>query len=175
MEINRPDNLRRCSLPLAADMLNHRGKVGFKAGNKIGDLVKPSLNSIQPGPQGGRIGYHVAIGSCVLRSALEHRIQVCRRPAESNRQRFQRPRATAPLNRMQLKIWNSCQVLLRNWTVYGRHRRWWLDGTWDRSWTRCGPGATRRRADWTLSADSTVVRAHQHAAGARKVPGPMAR
>ena len=56
-----------------------------------------------------------------------------------------------------------------NWkTVYNRHRRWSLDGTWEKILDRLRPGAMRPRGkDWTLSADSTVVRAHQHAAGAR--------
>ena len=59
-----------------------------------------------------------------------------------------------------------------NWkTVYNRHRRWSLDGTWEqildglRAW--CDEAEGR---DWTVSADSTVARAHQHAAGARRVP-----
>ena len=51
--------------------------------------------------------------------------------------------------------------------MYGRHRRWSLDGTWDKilGGLRAGCDAG---AGWALSADSTVVRAHLHAAGARR-------
>ena len=54
-------------------------------------------------------------------------------------------------------------------TLHTRFRRWALDGTFDRMLR-----AAQARADaagdidWLVSVDSTVVRAHQHAAGARK-------
>lgn len=50
-------------------------------------------------------------------------------------------------------------------TCYDRFRRWCADGTWDRllaALQRSGP------IDPTVSVDSTVVRAHQQAAGGRK-------
>jgi transposase len=53
-------------------------------------------------------------------------------------------------------------------TVYQRKRRWALDGIWVNI---CDALRIDRDAaegcDWTLGVDSTVVRAHQHAAGAR--------
>lgn len=53
-------------------------------------------------------------------------------------------------------------------TVYQRKRRWALDGTWagicDALRIDCDAA---EGGDWTLGVDSTVVRAHQHAAGAR--------
>jgi transposase len=56
-----------------------------------------------------------------------------------------------------------------NWkTVYNRHRRWSLDGTWEKILDGLRAGCDEAEgSDWTVSADSTVVRAHQHAAGAR--------
>lgn len=54
-------------------------------------------------------------------------------------------------------------------TVYGLFRRWQRDGTWHRIVEQL-----QARADaeglitWDISVDSTIVRAHQHAAGARK-------
>jgi transposase len=54
-------------------------------------------------------------------------------------------------------------------SVYDLFRRWQRDGTWARVVT-----ALQARADaaglitWDVSVDSTVARAHQHAAGARK-------
>ncbi|WP_431985904.1 hypothetical protein [Streptomyces griseoflavus] len=52
---------------------------------------------------------------------------------------------------------------------YDLFRRWQRDGTWQRIFT-----ALQARADdddlipWDINVDSTVARAHQHAAGARK-------
>ncbi|GFE08189.1 IS5 family transposase [Streptomyces caniferus] len=56
-------------------------------------------------------------------------------------------------------------------TVCKRHRRWSADGTWERllSLVQAAEDA-EGRIDWDVPADSTAVRAHQHAAGARKVP-----
>jgi transposase len=59
-----------------------------------------------------------------------------------------------------------------NWkTVYNPPRRWSGDGTWemilDRLRARCDETAGQA---WTVAADSTVVRAHQHAAGTRQAP-----
>ena len=54
-------------------------------------------------------------------------------------------------------------------SVYGLFRRWQRDGSWPRIMT-----LLQARADgaglitWEVSVDSTVARAHQHAAGARK-------
>jgi hypothetical protein len=64
----------------------------------------------------------------------------------------------------------TCLVSTGNWkTVYNRHRRWSLDGTWEKILGRLQAGCDEAEGkDWTLSADSTVVRAHQHAAGARR-------
>ncbi len=51
--------------------------------------------------------------------------------------------------------------------VYNRHRRWSLDGTWQEILARLQAGSDEAEGkDWTVSADSTVVRAHQHATGA---------
>ena len=74
--------------------------------------------------------------------------------------------------------WRDLPGQFGNWsTVYGRHRRWSLDGTWAKILhvLRAGCDAAEGRG-WTVSADSTVVRAHQHAAGARRaVPAELAR
>ena len=54
-------------------------------------------------------------------------------------------------------------------SVYGLFRRWQRDGTW-----RQVLAGLQARADaaglitWQVSVDSTIARAHQHAAGARK-------
>jgi transposase len=66
--------------------------------------------------------------------------------------------------------WRDLPEGFGNWkTVYNRHTRWSGDGTWEQILDGCGPAAMRPRGkDWTVSADSTVVRAHQHAVGARR-------
>lgn len=59
--------------------------------------------------------------------------------------------------------------------VYWLFRRWQLDGVWHAILT-----ALQARADaaglvtWDVSVDSTVTRAHQHAAGARRDPSAQA-
>ncbi|MFD3921527.1 IS5 family transposase [Streptomyces sp. NPDC058595] len=58
-------------------------------------------------------------------------------------------------------------------TVYERHRLWSGDGTWERLLQQVQAAADAAgEIDWDISVDSTVVRAHQHAAGARTDPPP---
>lgn len=54
--------------------------------------------------------------------------------------------------------------------VYDRFRRWQRDGTWQRIITALQARAEAKKdlITWDLNVDSTVCRAHQHAAGARK-------
>ncbi|MFI1980076.1 IS5 family transposase [Streptomyces wedmorensis] len=53
-------------------------------------------------------------------------------------------------------------------TVYERHRLWSADGTWERLLQQVQAAADAAgEIDWDISVDSTIVRAHQHAAGAR--------
>ena len=54
-------------------------------------------------------------------------------------------------------------------TVDKRFARWQTDGTWARIEAALGTQAEGAgELDWHAQVDSTVVRAHQHAAGARK-------
>ncbi|MFJ5798661.1 transposase [Streptomyces decoyicus] len=58
-------------------------------------------------------------------------------------------------------------------TVYERHRLWSADGTWERLLQQVQAAADATgEIDWDVSVDSTIVRAHQHAAGARTDPPP---
>ncbi|MFE2136820.1 IS5 family transposase [Streptomyces sp. NPDC059466] len=62
-----------------------------------------------------------------------------------------------------------------NWRgVYNRLRMWAVDGTWERVFTTLMAQADADEdLNWAVSVDATIVRAHQHAAGARKkVPHP---
>ncbi len=56
-------------------------------------------------------------------------------------------------------------------TCYDRFSRWRRDGTWDRL---LADAQTKSDAvgevEWLVSVDSTIARAHQHAAGARRRP-----
>ena len=65
--------------------------------------------------------------------------------------------------------WRDLPGEYGNWkTAYNRHRCWSLDGTWQKILDRLRAGCDEAEGpDWTVSADSTVIRAHQHAAGAR--------
>ena len=54
-------------------------------------------------------------------------------------------------------------------TLHTRFRRWALDGTFERMLRAAQAQAdVAADIDWLVSVDSTVVRARQHAAGARK-------
>jgi len=74
--------------------------------------------------------------------------------------------------------WRDLPLELGRWqTVWARHFRWSTDGTYDRVLTAAKSagflGAPETDAVvQLLSVDSTVVRAHQHAAGARKTIAP---
>lgn len=60
-------------------------------------------------------------------------------------------------------------------TVYKRHRRWSADGTWKMLLAQIQAAEDAAgRVDWDVSVVSTAVRAHQHAAGARRAPLPAA-
>ena len=69
--------------------------------------------------------------------------------------------------------WRDLPPCYGKWkTVYNRHRRWSADGTWARvlSGLRAGADGDERFDEWAVGVDSTVVRAHHHAAGARHAP-----
>lgn len=58
-------------------------------------------------------------------------------------------------------------------TIYERHRLWSGDGTWERLLQQVQAAADAAgEIDWDISVDSTIVRAHQHAPGARTDPPP---
>jgi transposase len=68
--------------------------------------------------------------------------------------------------------WRDLPASYGNWkTVYNRHRRWSADGTWERVLDGLRTGADEMdAAEWRVSIDATVIRAHHHAAGARHAP-----
>lgn len=54
-------------------------------------------------------------------------------------------------------------------TVWWRFDHWSKDGTWDRVLTALqGQSHAAGELEWVVSVDSTIARAHQHAAGARR-------
>jgi transposase len=65
--------------------------------------------------------------------------------------------------------WRDLPERFGKWkTVYNRKRQWAINGVWARLAERLRLDADLAEGrDWTLGVDSTVVRAHQHAAGAR--------
>jgi transposase len=68
--------------------------------------------------------------------------------------------------------WRDIPDRYGSWkTAHERLRRWSADGTWDRilEHVQVHDDAVGE-IEWTFHVDSTIVRAHQHAAGARK-PG----
>ena len=68
--------------------------------------------------------------------------------------------------------WRDVPSSYGNWKgIYSRHRRWSGDGTWELILDRLRTGCDGDDgSEWTVGVDSSVVRAHQHAAGARHEP-----
>ncbi|WP_455680984.1 IS5 family transposase [Streptomyces huasconensis] len=66
--------------------------------------------------------------------------------------------------------WRDLPARFGPWkTIYERHRLWSADGTWERMLQRVQAAADAAgEIDWDIAVDSTIVRAHQHAAGARR-------
>lgn len=65
---------------------------------------------------------------------------------------------------------------VRPWDrAYDLFRRWQRDGTWKQIFVQLqAEGDAKGLITWDVSVDSTIARAHQHAAGARK-KGPSRR
>jgi transposase len=67
--------------------------------------------------------------------------------------------------------WRDLPTSYGRWkTVYNRHRRWSADGTWARVLSELQRGCDVDESQWVVAVDSTVIRAHQDAAGARHRP-----
>lgn len=73
--------------------------------------------------------------------------------------------------------WRDVPARYGSWqSVYTRFRRWALDGTFTRMLTGVQAAADAAGdIDWLVSVDSTIVRAHQHAAGAKGGSGKRAK
>jgi transposase len=71
--------------------------------------------------------------------------------------------------------WRDLPIGYGSWkTVYNRHRRWSGDGTWERLLRELQRGSDAGVQGWDVGIDSTVIRAHQHAAGApHRAPGDV--
>lgn len=65
--------------------------------------------------------------------------------------------------------WRDLPAEFGPWqTAWKRHAAWSADGTWDGITSALQQAADDEgELDWTVSVDSSIVRAHQHAAGAR--------
>ena len=68
--------------------------------------------------------------------------------------------------------WRDVPSSYGHWKgIYSRHRRWSGDGTWELILDRLRAGCDGDDgSEWTVGVDSSVIRAHQHAAGARHEP-----
>lgn len=101
-----------------------------------------------------------------------------RAPRRGGRWRDHRPVVDGVIWRTRTGCpWRDVPAAYGPWqTVYDRHRRWSGDGTWEQVLnalrTGCDVDLTAQEGEWAVSIDSTIVRAHHDAAGARDVP-PM--
>jgi transposase/5-methylcytosine-specific restriction endonuclease McrA len=68
--------------------------------------------------------------------------------------------------------WRDVPAAYGNWkTIYNRHYRWAVEGVWAGVLDELRRGCDEAEGpDWSVAVDGTVVRAHQHAAGARHTP-----
>ncbi len=68
--------------------------------------------------------------------------------------------------------WRDVPEFYGSWqTCYDRFVRWRRDGTWEMLLTHLQSEVDAAgELEWTVSVDSTVARAHQHSAGARRTP-----
>jgi transposase len=66
--------------------------------------------------------------------------------------------------------WRDLPSCYGNWkTVYNRHRRWSAARTWGEILAGLRRGCDQDEGrEWAVGVGSTVTRAHQHAAGARR-------
>nr|ARO85769.1 IS5 family transposase [Streptomyces hygroscopicus] len=72
--------------------------------------------------------------------------------------------------------WTDLPERFGSWMgAHNRLRRWAADGTWEKVFTALLAEADAEGdLEWVVAVDSTIVRAHQHAAGARPPP-PLGR
>jgi len=70
--------------------------------------------------------------------------------------------------------WRDLPVSFGPWqTVWKRHKRFSTDGTWDKIHARLVAEADAAGGvDWSVSVDSTINRAHQHATNMSRVERP---
>lgn len=69
--------------------------------------------------------------------------------------------------------WRDVPTVFGPWqTLWTWHRRMAADGTWDRVLTRMTKTADAvGKMDWSLSVDSSIARAHQHATNVTRLTG----
>jgi transposase len=94
-----------------------------------------------------------------------------RSPRRGGRWREHRPVLEAICWRFRTgSPWRDLPADFPSWqTVWWRFDRWAKDGTWDRVLVELqGQAHAVADLEWVVSVDSTVARAHQHAAGAPK-------
>ena len=112
-------------------------------GGSGGSLIEPLLPS-NAGRQGHPFGDH-------------------RRVVEGIAYRYRTGVPWRDLPRAQFGPWQ---------TVWKRHRRYAVDGTWDRVLARLTATADAAGLiDWAVSVDATINRAHRHASTVRPVGG----
>lgn len=104
----------------------------------------------------------------VLSQELWERIEALLPPVQGAMGRPQaphRPVVEGIIHRYRTGVpWRDLPVEYGRWkTVWKRHHRWSADGTWDRVLAEVLADADAAGdLGWKISADSTVVRAHQH-------------
>ncbi len=114
----------------------------------------------------------------VLSDEMWARVELLLPPVEGARgrpMRDHRQLVEGAIHRYRTGVaWRDLPVEFGPWqTVWKRHHRFAVDGTWDRVLSALQAQADAEgEVDWRVSVDSTVARVHQHGATARRSVGP---
>jgi transposase len=92
------------------------------------------------------------------------------RSAELSEAAWARIEPLMPQAEGRSRRWRDLPERFGPWqTVWKRHHRFATDGTWDMLRVIQSEADAAGRVDWSASVDSSIVRAHQHSATARRV------
>ncbi|MPY32268.1 transposase [Streptomyces adustus] len=130
------------------------------------------MSRFRPGMPPGASGSELGMGRGDLTDAEWERPRLFLPVSHGRcgRWRYQRQVIDRILHRVRTGVhWRGLPERFGPWkTVHERHRLWSADGTWERPLEQVQAAAdVAGEIDWEISVYSTIVRAHQHAAGAR--------
>lgn len=140
---------------------------------RLGPVLQVSMGRRQPVAQRGTPDYMVGRGE-LTDKAWERIAPLLPDNAGGRRWRDHRQVINAILWKLRTGApWRDLPERYGPWkTAHERLRRWTMDGTWQKILDEAiVKDDAVGEVEWIISVDSSVIRAHQHAAGARKKGG----